>query len=69
MFNRLLEAIRRHKSLDQLIVSVRVYREGLERLVNLRYSYIIDNPDLAKLIVDNAFSADKIVQQPLPEIK
>lgn len=49
MFNRLLEAIRRHKSLDQLIVSVRVYREGLERLVNLRYSYIIDNPDLAKL--------------------
>ncbi len=55
IYERLLRRLNRWGRFDRLRVSVRVREGGVERLVNLTYSFSIEDPQVLMLILDNAF--------------
>ncbi len=55
VYERLLRRLRRWGRFDRLRVSVKVREGGVERLVNLTYSFRIEDPHVLRLILDNAF--------------
>lgn len=55
VYERLLRRLGRWGRFDRLRVSVRVRERGVERLVNLTYSFRIEDPQVLRLILDNAF--------------
>ncbi len=57
---RLLPRLRSWGRFDRLRASIRVREDGLERLVNLSYSFRIEDPQVLRLVLDNAFCREAL---------
>ncbi len=55
VYEKLLSRLKRWGRFDRLRASVRVRERGVERLVNISYSFRIEDPRVLEIVLDNAF--------------